>query len=122
MTGENLYATADELADQPTPDEDDVKLASGKLVRVRALSRAEVLVMQTLKAKGILDTEDKWERHMLARAIVNPSMTVEQIAGWQQERAGGDLEDVTRKISDLSGLTEGADKSGVPDAGPESGS
>lgn len=112
------YLTADDL----TPGsllEDDVIIAKGK-VRVRGMSRLEVMAMDNLKAKGILADTAAGERYMLARTMVAPKMTEAQIETWQHEPAGGDLEKVTTRIAELSGLGKGAEKSGVPESAERS--
>ena len=108
------YLDKSALTSQELP-EDDVQLAMGK-VRVRGLSRGEVFAMQKSKADGGLKDEGAWERRMVSVAMVAPKMTEDEVGDWQRTgTAGGDLESVTEKISELSGLSEGADKSGLPD-------
>jgi hypothetical protein len=114
------YLDKSRLTSQTLP-EDDVTLAEGK-VRVRGLSRGEVFAMHEAKKSGGLKTEGEWERRMVSIALVAPEMTEDEVGAWQRTgTAGGDLEKVTSKISELSGLSEGADKSGVPDVRDEPG-
>lgn len=113
------YLTAEDLTALPPLQEDDVIVARGK-VRVRGMSRLEVMAMDDLKAKGILADAAAGERFMLARVMVAPKMTEAQIQQWQQEPAGGDMETVTAKVAELSGLGKGAEKSGVPEPARES--
>lgn len=108
----NDYLSADDLTALPPLLEDDVIIARGK-VRVRGMSRLEVMAMDDLKAKGILADAAAGERFMLARVMILPKMTEAQIEQWQQEPAGGDMEAVTAKVAELSGLGKGAEKSGV---------
>jgi hypothetical protein len=114
------YASAEELTSQRA-DEEDLRLPSGKLVRVRGLARYEVFGMQKSKADGGIKTEAEWEQRMVHLALVQPQMTEQQVHDWQQGPAGGDMEELTEKIRDLSKLGQGAEKSGVPGAGDESG-
>lgn len=114
------YASAEALIKVPLGEE-DMTLQSGALVRVRGLSRGEVYMLQKCKADGGIKTEAEWERRMVSLAMVQPKLTEEQVAEWQQGPAGGDLEDVTVKIKDLSKLGEGAEKSGLPGAGADAG-
>jgi hypothetical protein len=107
------YLGAETLTNQSLP-QDDVQLAKGK-VRVRGLSRGEVFALQAAKSAGDLKDEGAWERRMVSLAMLAPKLTEDQVGEWQQGPAGGDLEAVTNKVSELSGLGEGADKSGVPD-------
>lgn len=113
------YLSAESLTALPPLLEDDVILARGK-VRVRGMSRLEVMAMDDLKAKGILADAAAGERFMLARVMVAPKMTEAQIEQWQGEPAGGDMEAVTAKVAELSGLGKGAEKSGVPEPARES--
>lgn len=103
------YAEADDLANPALP-QGDVTLASGKKVLVRGLSRGEVFAMQKSKADGGIKDEAAWERRMVSIALLAPKMTEDQVGGWQRGPAGGDLEDVTQKITDLSGLSPQAEK------------
>jgi len=115
------YASAEELTSQRAGEE-DFTLPSGKLVRVRGLSRGEVFMMQKSKADGGIKTEAAWERRMVHLALLQPALTEEQVGEWQQGPAGGDLEELGEKIRDLSKLGQGAEKSGVQGTGDESGS
>lgn len=102
-------------------DEEDLVLPSGALVRVRGLSRGEVFMLQKCKADGGIKDEAGWERRMVSLALLAPKLTEDQVGNWQDGPAGGDLEELTLKIKELSKLGEGADKSGVPGAGDDSG-
>lgn len=113
------YASADELTSDRAGEE-DFMLPSGRWVRVRGLSRGEVYMMQKSKADGGIKDEASWERRMVHLALIQPPLTEEQVGNWQQGPAGGDLEQLTDKIRDLSKLGEGAEKSGVPGSGDES--
>lgn len=82
-------------------------------VIVRGLTRAEVL---RINAKFDPGTPE-WEQHAVAAALVTPSMTPGEVETWQSvDKAGGALGPVTDAISELSGMSEGASKSGVPRA------
>ena len=89
------------------------------VVTVRALTRSEVLRLNTGRELGVIDVAG-FERQMVAIAMVDPVMTEDDVKVWQDhERAGGALADITDKISDLSGLAQGAQKSGVQGAGDQ---
>jgi hypothetical protein len=99
-------------ADTPTGlPEDDVEVPSMGTVRVRGLSREEVFECQ--KAKGT----QAHERKILHLGMIDPAMTEGQAALWQKVSPAGEIEPVVDKIRALSGLDEGADKSGVPGDG-----
>lgn len=110
------YLSEDELVPSGDLPEEDVTLARGK-VRVRALSRGEVFAL-----RKTTDDDLSRERRMVSLALVRPKVTEAQVGDWQRkDPAGGDLEAITDKIAELSGMTQGADKSGVPDVRPGSG-
>lgn len=93
----------------------DVETYAGT-VTVRALSRAEVLGLQDARRRNKL-TFAQFEAHMVALGLVHPTMTPGEVEAWQKvELAGGDLEEVTKTISRISGLEQGAEKSRVPGA------
>ncbi|MFC0628542.1 hypothetical protein [Kribbella deserti] len=106
------YLTPGQLTTGEFPEE-DVPVAGGK-VRVRGLSRGEVLRMQADKESGRIKDLGAWERRMISLAMVNPQLTEIQVADWQEASVAGALEELTRVISELSGLNDDADKSGVP--------
>ena len=107
---QSQYASAEELTTH-TIGEEDLPLPSGKLVRVRGLSRGEVFAMRKSQQDGGIKDEAAWERRMVSLALVQPKLTEKQVGSWQDGPAGGDLEKLTEKIQELSGLGEGADKS-----------
>lgn len=113
------YASAEELTKQRAGEE-DFTMPSGAVVRVRGLSRGEVYLMQKTKADGGIQDEAAWERRMVHLALLQPELTEEQVGEWQQGPAGGDLEELTDKIRELSKLGQGAEKSGVQGTGDES--
>jgi hypothetical protein len=93
----------------------EVNTYAGPVV-VRPLSRAEVLGLQDARRRNKL-TFAQFEAHMVALGLVTPTMTPGEVEQWQKvEKAGGDLEEVTKTISQISGLEQGAQKSGVPSA------
>lgn len=99
-------AGSDETATVPT--------YAGDVV-VRPLSRGEVLALKAERAAGM--TLAEFEAHMISTALVHPTMTAAEVLRWQHaDKAGGVLEDVSRKINEISGLGQGAEKSGVPGA------
>ncbi len=88
---------------------EDVELEDGSLVRVRGLTRYEI----QLHGKGDPDSTTVEARN-LAACIVEPKLSVEQVKAWSARcAAGGDVATVSRRIHDLSGLGERADKSNV---------
>lgn len=107
------------LAGNPdTATTDVVETWAGPVV-LRGLTRGETFRLDKGRELGKLDVA-AYERHMVSQCMVEPTMTVDDVAAWQEKDiAGGDLADVTDKISELSGLAKGADKSGVPGDGEQ---
>lgn len=95
--------------------EADVEVPGMGTVRVRGLSRAEQLL--TVK-QGDIDAAGNpditrvaaIERRMIARAMVDPELTEEEAGQWQTRATNGELEPVTEKISELSGMLPGQAK------------
>jgi hypothetical protein len=102
------YASFDDLVSGVLEDgAEDLTLPSGKVVRVRGLSRHELI----FNGKGTEDTA-LIERRNVVACLVEPKLTLPQVEQWQRTSpAGGDLRVLSEKIRDLSGLGEGADKS-----------
>lgn len=111
------YASFDDLVSGSLEDDaEDVTLPSGKCVRVRGLSRHEL----HFNGKGTEDPE-LIERRNIVSCLVAPKLTLPQAEAWQRSaKAGGDFTALTLKMRELSGLVEGADKSGVSDVRGES--
>jgi hypothetical protein len=101
---------------KPRLAEADVEIPGLGTVRVRALSRAEVLLVRkaTDNAEGIDGPRALvLERKMLATAMVDPVLTEAEVGQWQQASAAGELEPVTRRIQELSGMLETSAKEAV---------
>lgn len=106
------------MAGDSTEEEEtrEVKTYAGVVV-VRALTRKEVLQLNGAKARDEVDVAE-FEQRMVSLGMVSPKMTPAEVSVWQDhDKAGGPLEEVTRAITELSKLYEGADKSGLPAAG-----
>lgn len=99
------YATPEALAADRLGGEDYTIPATGQRVRIRSLSRAQVLAGQRLQDKGVAEMEV----HMLRCALVRPKMSEAQIRAWQAASPAGELEPLTRRINAISGLGAGAD-------------
>lgn len=94
---------------------EDFTLPSGKVVRLRGQSRYELV----LSGKG---TEDAGviEARNLRNGIVAPKLTAGQVdALYRNPKAAPDVYAMLQKIRELSGLTEGADKSDQGSAGDD---
>lgn len=106
---------------KPRINEDTVEIEGVGPVRVRGLSRGEVFALRKAKESGRLKDEAAWDRRLVSLAMVDPAMTEDEVGEWQDSSPAGELEDVTKKIQQLSGMAEGADKSGVQDVRDEPG-
>jgi hypothetical protein len=85
----------------------------GDSVIVRALSRAEVMDLR----KTLKDDEDtsnlEFESKVIAAGMVEPQMSIKDVKVWQKSSPAGELDAVVTAIMELSGMGEGAQKSGV---------
>lgn len=95
--------------------EDTVDVPGMGTVLVRGLSRGEVFMMQKARADGGIKTEEAWERRMLSLAMLDPTMSEDEVGTWQHVSPAGEMEPVGEKIRELSALNEGADKSDLPE-------
>lgn len=86
--------------------EDTVAIPGVGEVRVRGLSRWEVLTAQREQSKGV----GAMERVMLRFGLVDPALTEDEVARWQKSSPAGEIEPVARRIAELSGIAPGADK------------
>lgn len=111
--GRLLAPRADTASGMP---EDDVDVHGVGTVRVRGLSRAEVIAMRELDLPTL-----QHERRTLAAAMVDPEMTEQQVEQWQAVAVAGELRPVVAKVLDLSGLGEGAAKAAYRSFRDESG-
>lgn len=85
-----------------------VELPGVGAVRVRGLSREEAFSLKKEK-----DTE-AMERRAVALALVEPQLSADDVAEWYANAPAGEINLILESIRDLSGLNEGAAKSGVP--------
>lgn len=116
---------SDELKERlfkPRLPESEVEVPGIGTVRVRGLSRAEVMVMRKATDTEQLDGPRALviERKMIAAGMVDPILTESEVGRWQAASAAGELEPVTARITELSGLAEDAPKSGLSADGDES--
>lgn len=112
-TSEVTYADPADLmagdgAGTEDSDQRDVHLSTGQTVRVRGLTRYEMILTRK-------NTEDPAviEQRTIAFCMVKPRMSTDQVEGWQRRTGPMVIAPVTEAIRDLSGLGEGADKSDV---------
>lgn len=84
--------------------EAEVEVPGVGTVRVRGLSRAEVLLCQNV-AEGE-GQAGAFERKLLAMAMVDPELTEAEVGAWQKASTAFEMEPVTLKVQELSGLNE----------------
>lgn len=87
--------------------EGEVEIPGFGTVRVRGLSRHEVLHIQSAHTKGGVAAV---ERLTVSLGMVDPVLTEDEVKQWQKVSPGGEIDPVTQKIGELSGMLEGADK------------
>ena len=84
--------------------EDTVDVAGMGTVRVRGLNRVEILLLQKIED---LSTR---ERKMLTFAMVDPELAEHEAGQWMRVSAAGEIEPVTTRIAQLSGMLPDAAK------------
>jgi hypothetical protein len=91
----------------------EVEIPGVGTITVRGLTRFELL----LAGKTGGDDAALMERKMLAFAMVDPEMSEKDVEAWQKASPAGEMMPVVNLVNRLSGVGQGADKSGVPEAG-----
>lgn len=92
---------------KPRVPEGTVELDGLGTVRVRGLSRGEVFMVQQIKG-----TEAQ-ERKTFALALLDPLMNEDDVKTWQRSSPAGEMESVSQRIQELSGLSATAEKEAV---------
>jgi hypothetical protein len=92
--------------------EADVDIPGVGTIRVRGLSRAEVLLTRKATDDEHVDGPRvlTLERKMLAAAMIDPKLTEDEVGQWQRASGAGELHPVILKIQELSGLLEDSEK------------
>jgi hypothetical protein len=94
------------LLKQSSLPEDDVELDGVGTVRVRALSRYEIM----LAGKTAGDDPLAMEQTMISMAMVDPKLTKGEVERWQKISPIGQMQAVTTRINELSGVGNDAQK------------
>jgi hypothetical protein len=104
---DNVITDKARLFDQLGLPEADVELDGVGTVRVRALSRYEIL----LAGKG-KDENDVLaiEQAMLSMAMVSPQVSKADVEKWQKASPIGQIQRVTTKVNELSGVGQNSGK------------
>jgi hypothetical protein len=110
---ERQYVSVEELtANRSTDNEEDYELPGVGWIRIRGLSRAEF--MEAGKRYG--QDMAAQERFILSRCVIIPRVTEADAGHWQQASGINEINKLAMHINEMSGLSEGADKSGVSGA------
>lgn len=104
------------LADRVSDVTDTVEIPGVGTVKIRALSRFEII-----KAGQYADGDQlAQERYILSRAMLDPLMGEDDIAAWQKGSMPEEINPVANAINALSGIGKGAAKSDVSEVRDES--
>lgn len=96
---------------QPRLQGEEIEIPGVGTVLVRALSRHEMLTAsKAAESGGAL----AMEREMISYALLEPTMTVDQVAEWQKASPASEMMPIVHKINALSGIGKGAEKSDLP--------
>lgn len=93
-----------DLLFKPRLPEEDFPIPGVGVVRVRGLNRDETVAI------GKLEDAAERDRHIIAIGMVDPKLSVSEVKRWGSAATGGELESVSRKIAELSGMLEGSAK------------
>lgn len=85
--------------------EQEIEIDGVGSVRIRALTRAEVL---SIKGREF-DAADL-ERKLLAMAMLEPKLTEDEVKQWQEASTAGELQEVADAVIKLSGMEKIAAK------------
>lgn len=92
--------------------EGEVEIPGKGTVRVRGLSRWEVLRSERIDGGTLMQ-----ERFILACAMLDPEVGEDDVAEWQKISGPMEINSVAMKINELSGLKPGAGKEAYKSAG-----
>lgn len=86
----------------PRLPEGDVEVPGIGTVRVRGLSRIEAIHVQAVNGA------EARERRILSLGMLDPTLTEAEAGQWQKASTADEIEAVTTKIAELSGVLAGA--------------
>lgn len=96
-----------ELLFKPRLPEDEIPIPGVGTVRVRGLNRDESVSVAKIEDVALRD------RHIIAIGMVDPRLSVSEVERWGKAATGGELEKVSRKIAELSGMLDDSAKEAV---------
>ena len=85
--------------------EEEYELAGLGTLRIRGLSRGEVLAAQHDDPRLAV-----FERRLLARGVVDPKLTETDVGRWQEASPAGEMEPLIKRIERLSGIGSEVEK------------
>lgn len=94
-----------------TAETRDVEVPGFGTVTVRGLTRAEALRVQTADGMAVGDME----AYLVATALVDPEMSLDEVKQWQAVSPVGELQPVSEAVQELSGLAVNAVKDQIKD-------
>lgn len=98
--------------------EDEVEVEGLGTFKVRGLTRAEVLLVR----QGKKETDFVgMECALLVHGLVEPKLTAAEVAQWQRSRPSSEVQLVSDRIAQLSGLTQTAPKEAYKSTGSGQG-
>lgn len=80
-------------------------LPDGSTVKIRALTRDEILTMH-----GDYETPGERDSYIISRGMTDPALTFDEVQDWAAVADAGDLVAISEGIAELSGLKEKAGK------------
>jgi hypothetical protein len=100
---------------KPRLPEDTHDIDGVGTIRFRALSNGEAIRVSEVAA-----TKNR-QALILSLGLVEPALTVGEAHIWMQSAPAGEVDAVSKKIAAMSGMLEGAGKSGLPADGERPG-
>lgn len=80
----------------------------GHVLTIKAVSRGQVAKLKEANASN-----STFENRLISESLVDPTMTPAEVGQWLDDAPAGDSVKVMEAISALSGMDDGAAKSGV---------
>lgn len=97
------YASKDSLFEAITTEK-DFTLPDGKVVRIRAMTRQQAHEISGMKSAALI------EQAGISYGLAEPKLTRSEVERWMQAAPSGYFEELSKAITDLSGMTPDAEK------------
>lgn len=105
-----MALTRAQILARKTGEGETFDLPGGGTVVLRGLTRDEAMLVRAAAENSNQDADNE----MISLGMVDPKLSVQDVATWARNDSAGVLVAVSAKISELSGMSEGAGKSRVP--------